>query len=213
LNKRIRIIVIDPYPMFRAGVVQTIARADDMLLLAQGGSAEEARRLMTECTADVLILDISMTNGKSVVGEFARHSHACKVIILTALDDVLTVSGAIAAGAQGYILKGVRGVELVAAIRVINAGQPYVTPELASRLLVEARGNALAQNAKLAEILNTREIQVLRQMSKGRTNQEIAMDLGLHIGTVKYYVKTAFKKLKVTNRLQALQIFKRSGCD
>ena len=211
MDRRIRLVVIDPYPIFRQGVVQAIARSEDMVLVGEGATAADARRLARESAPDILIMDISIEDGIDATRELSPSG--CKVVILTALEDVLTISRALSAGANGYILKGVSSVELLAALRGICAGKPYVTLDLASRLLIEAKGNALVQDPGLSEVLSTRETQVLRHISKGRTNKEIAAELGLKMGTVKYYITQAFKKLNVDNRLQALQVFKKHGCD
>ena len=127
-------------------------------------------------------------------------------MILTALDDVLSVSNALAAGANGYILKGVSGLELIGALKAVHGGQPYVTAELAVRLLIGVKGKSLVpkRDAKVQAALTYREQQVLEHITKGYTNQEIAERLGLTIGTIKYYLSQLFKKLHVRNRVQAV---------
>jgi DNA-binding NarL/FixJ family response regulator len=122
--------------------------------------------------------------------------------VLTARDDVLTVSTTLGAGVRGYILKGVSGNELVAALKTIHAGQPFVTPELASRMLVE--GEVSPRSATRLP-LSVRERQVLDHLSVGLTNKEIAARLGLQVKTIKFYLAGLFKKLNVTNRVQAMK--------
>ena len=207
MSDTIRVAVVDPYPIFREAVVQTIARTDGLALVGEGTSIADARRLARESGADIVILDISTSEGGIDASKpICKIGSPCKLIVLTALDDAIRVSHAIAAGARGYILKGVTGQELVAAIKLVHAGQPYITADLASRLLVNAR-MASSQPAWKAN-LTYREKQILESISKGLTNREIAAALQLTDGTVKHYLTGLFKKLDVSNRLQAIQAAK-----
>jgi two-component system, NarL family, nitrate/nitrite response regulator NarL len=204
---KIRIVVVDPYPIFRQGVVVTLQRSEGMEVVGEGATAEDAQRLANERRPDILILDISMPEWRRVAREIANNTIGCKLVVLTGLDDVLTVSMALATGAHGYILKGVRGAELVAALRNIHSGQPYVTLELASRLLVESRGGPLhSPAANLRSTLSHRQLQVLNGVTKGLTNKEIAAQLGIKVSTVKFYLTQLFRIMNVTNRLSAIQV-------
>jgi two-component system, NarL family, nitrate/nitrite response regulator NarL len=204
---KIRIVVVDPYPIFRQGVVVTLQRSEDMEVVGEGATAEDAQRLANARRPDILILDISMPEWRKVAREIINNTIGCKLVVLTGLDDVLTVSMALATGAHGYILKGVRGAELVAALRNIHSGQPYVTLELASRLLVESRGGPLhSPAANLRSTLSHRQLQVLNGVTKGLTNKEIAAQLGIKVSTVKFYLTQLFRIMNVTNRLSAIQV-------
>jgi two-component system, NarL family, nitrate/nitrite response regulator NarL len=218
VREKIRVAVIDPYPLFRQGIVQTIVHAGELGLVAEGATLLDAQRAVQDHRPDVLIIDIGglPDSGVDGVQEFIENTRECKLVVLTSLDDVTSVSKALAAGIQGYILKGVTGAELVEAIATIHAGEPYITPKLASRLLTEARGGPLSAirepNPKLA--LSHREQQVLIRISRGLTNKEIATQLGLTERTIKHYLTQLFKKMRVRNRLQAIQTAKRlmSSC-
>jgi two-component system, NarL family, nitrate/nitrite response regulator NarL len=204
MSKPIRIVVIDSHPIFRQGVIRTIGRSDGMVLVGEGTTAADAQRLASEKRPDILILDIAIRDGLEIVAEMAARGVKC--LVLTALDDVLSVSNALAAGANGYILKGVSGLELIGALKAVNSGQPYVTAELAVRLLIGVKGKSLVpkRDAKVQAALTYRELQVLEHITKGYTNQEIAEKLGLTIGTIKYYLSQLFKKMHVRNRVQAV---------
>jgi DNA-binding NarL/FixJ family response regulator len=201
MSKPIRLVVIDPHPIFRQGVLRTIVRSDGMSLVGEGTTAADARRLASEKAPDIVILDIAISGGREVVAEMTKHDIKC--VVLTTLDDVLSVSNALAAGASAYVLKGVSGLELLGVLEAVVAGQPYVTAELAVRLLV---GGSLLpkREAKVQAGLTYREQQLLEHITKGYTNQEIADKLGLTVGTTKFYLTQLFKKMRVRNRLQAV---------
>ena len=201
MSKFIRIVLIDPHPIFRQGVNRTIARSDDMTLVGEGMTAADARRLASSKAPDLVILDIAIAGGREVVAELAKRNIKC--VVLTMLDDALTVSNAVAAGANGYILKGVSGLELIDALKAVHSGQPYVTAELAVRLVVS--GSLPPQReAKVQAALSYRERQILDHISKGYTNKEIADRLGLTVATIKVYLTQLFRKMGVRNRLQAV---------
>ena len=218
VREKIRVAVIDPYPLFRQGIVQTIVHAGGLALVAEGATWLDAQRAARGQRPDVLIIDIGglPDGGVEGVQEFIKSAPMCKLVVLTSLDDVGSVSKALAAGIQGYILKGVTGAELVEAIATIHNGHPYITSKLASRLLTEAKGGPLSAirepNPKLD--LSYREQQVLIRISRGLTNKEIATQLGLNERTIKHYLTQLFKKMQVRNRLQAIQTAKRltSSC-
>jgi DNA-binding NarL/FixJ family response regulator len=211
MSKPIRIAVVDSHPIFRQGVIRTVARSDGLALVGEGTTAADAQRLASEKKPDIVLLDIAIRDGLEVIGDIAAQGSKCT--ILTALDDVLSVSNALAAGASGYILKGVSGPDLIGALKAIQAGQPYVTAELAVRLLIGVKGKSLVpkRDAKVQAALTYREQQVLEHIVKGFTNQEIAEKLGLTIGTIKYYLSQLFKKMHVRNRVQAVIAARNQG--
>ena len=142
--------------------------------------------------------------GVDVAEEVVRKGAKC--VVLTALDDVLTVSTALAVGVSGYILKGVSGLDLIKALKAVHAGQRYATPELAFRLLEVSgdKGLGSKREGKRQGSFSPREQELLEHITKGLTNQEIARKLGLSQGTIKYYLSQLFKKMRVRNRLQAI---------
>jgi two-component system, NarL family, nitrate/nitrite response regulator NarL len=195
--------------MFRTGVVQTVAASGHFQIVAEGETAADARRVVRELAPDILLLDICLTeNGFDAVRDISKIFPPCRIVVLTAIDDALSVSNALALGVKGYILKGVSGSELINALQTIHSGLPFLTPDLASRLLIDTRGGPLFRplEATPLERLTYREKQVLDRLSKGMTNDEIAKNLGLNIKTIKSYITQVFRKLKVNNRVQALKI-------
>jgi DNA-binding NarL/FixJ family response regulator len=212
VGEKIRVAVVDPYPLFRQGIVQTIVHSGRLVLVAEGATLGEAQAAAAAPAPDVLIFELSAADGGlDGIKEFIQSGLACKLVVLTSLDDVASVAKALAAGIQGYILKGITGAELIEAIETIYGGQPYITPKLASRLLTEAKGGPLSAIPEDREKLDLsyREQQVLIRISRGLTNKEIASQLGLNERTIKHYLTQLFKKMRVRNRLQAIQTAKR----
>src|SRR5262249_13389358 len=134
-SDKIRVVVIDPHPLFRQGIIQTIVHSGRLTAVAEGATLEDARRAARDFRPDVLIIEIGNADGGiEAVEQLGHGAAALKLLVLTALDDVASVAKALAAGVKGYILKGVSGSELIEAVETIYAGQPYITPKLASRL-------------------------------------------------------------------------------
>jgi DNA-binding NarL/FixJ family response regulator len=203
MHKAIRIGVVDPYPLYRQGVVQTIMRSPDLVLVTEGEVVADARRALQR-DIDILLFDITILQDLQVEArELAHNSGACKLVVLTGRDDLWSVSTALGAGVRGYLLKGISGGELITGIKAIHAGEPLVTSELASRLLV---GGMMLPRPQKQLDLSDRERQVLNHLSQGLTNKEIAAQLGLHVTTIKFYLTALFKKLNVTNRVQAMTL-------
>jgi len=211
MAKSIRIVVIDPHPIFRKGVIATLQRSEDLTIVGEGVTVTDVRRILRDKSPDMLVLEIAIPEGVEAAEEVVKNGVKC--VVLTALDDVLSISTAMAAGVSGYILKGVSGLDLIKSLKAVHAGQRYATPELAFRLLeiggqkaLEAKGDAKRNCA-----FSRREQQLLEHITKGLTNDEIAETLGLSRGTIKYYLSQLFKKMRVKNRLQAIIAARNQG--
>jgi len=204
MHNPVRIAVIDTCPIFRLGVVQRIARNDHLLLVAEGTTAADAQGAIREANPDVLLLNMSVLECFDAKQEIAASHSNCKIAVLTERDDALSVSRALAMGAAGYILKAVSGAELVRAVEILASGKPFITAELAARLLINTRGGPLVPKApRKRTTLSYREQQMLDHATKGLTNHEIAEKLGLKVGTVKHYMTRLFRKIQASSRLQA----------
>ncbi|MCY0097075.1 LuxR C-terminal-related transcriptional regulator [Hoeflea ulvae] len=195
-----RVVVIDDHPLFRDGVVHTLV-THGIDVIGEGACAEDAIRLTHEHDPDVLLMDMNMPGGglsalTSIVDNGAR-SH---VLPLTIVDDEASISEALRAGARGYILKGIGGRELVAAVDTVARGDIYIAPQLVERLL----GRRFQHDQKTEDVaLSEREEQVLGLLARGFSNKEIALQLELSEKTVKYHITHVLKKLNVRNRVEA----------
>jgi two-component system, NarL family, nitrate/nitrite response regulator NarL len=202
----VRVIVIDHFPLYRDGLVQALV-GTRFHIVAEGGTASELSSLAAAASADLVLLDISSSaDAVKAAAEAMRRRPGLKVVALTASDHQLDVSDALRAGFSGYVLKGVTRTELNAALDTICRGQPYITPALASRMLMQSTRPPQRPPVVAPEEfkLTQREKQILVELCNGLTNREIAQNLGLTVATMKFYMNGIFRKLKVRNRVEAL---------
>ena len=207
-GERIRIVVADDHPMFRAGVVASLAAQPDIEVVGEGASAAEALRLVEEHSPDVALLDIAMPGGGlNAARDITAASPATRVVMLTVSEDEDDLLAAMKAGASGYVLKGAAASELVNVLRTVNAGEVYVAPGLAWGLLREM---SRPKSAPLDE-LSAREREVLELVAAGLSNQEIGDRLSLAEKTIKHYMTSILSKLRVRSRVEAALLAYREG--
>ncbi len=206
MSEIIRVAVVDDHPMIRGGVTMTLGRQADIEVVAEGENGDDAIRIANEHLPDVMLLDLSMPGGGiECARRIATDCPAVRIVMLTVSEDEGDVTNALAAGARGYLLKGVSGPDLVSAVRSIHSGNDYVSPGLAARLLVDQRRQREESETPEALIskLNHREEQILLLVAEGLSNREIAEQLSLAEKTVKHYMTNILQKLHVTNRVKA----------
>ena len=154
----------------------------------------------------MLIFDTGICgDGISMAEKALRARPDLKIIILTASDNEKDVVDALRIGVHGYILKQVSAPELLKAIDVVRLGEPYITPSLASRLLIGTKGKSLLADQAGDKLgLTQRDRRVLRHLAKGLSNRELASVLGVKVRTAKYYLSQLFKKMQVQGRVDAI---------
>jgi len=198
-----RIVVADDHPLFREGVVKTISDVPGLEVVGEAASGRDALAVVEELLPDVAVLDVSMPDGGLWCAEqIAKRCPAVKTVMLTVAEDPYTVRGALKAGAQGYVLKGISGRELIEVLRGVANGEPYVTPMLAASMLQEAV-TPHARDADRFVALTNRERDILKQLAKGASNKRIALNLSIGERTVKHHMTNILQKLQVQNRVEA----------
>ena len=212
---QIRIAIIDDHPVFRSGLAQSLRRAADVEIVTVGGTADEAVSAAKTGSIDVLLLDLTIPgDGKEAARRILRENPAARILILTGSSKEEDVAATLAIGAMGYVQKGASGREIIHAIRTVYRGQPYVTQELAARMLVQqSRATPKPTSApgepRSRPALGIREQQILDLASKGFNNREIAATLGLSVATIKHYIGLVVRKWGVRNRVEAVVLHSR----
>lgn len=195
-EKKISVMVVDDHPLMRVGVVSIINARTDMLAVAEAGSGEEAISLHHQRKPDVTLMDLRLPkmNGVDAIRAIRAASPNARFIVLTTYEGDEDIHRALEAGAQGYIIKGMPYETLVDAIRRVHQGTRFIPPPVA---------RALASRMPDSD-LSGREREVLELVAKGKSNKEIAGDLGITEATVKCHVSTILMRLNATDRTQAV---------
>lgn len=218
-DRQTRVLVVDDHPMFREGVTRSLSDQADIHVCGEGASAESAIRLDLELRPDVILLDLSMPGGgHTALRAIVDQSPDAIVLVLTASEEDDDVLNALRAGARGYVLKGVSAATLVEIVRGAVAGESYVSPSLAVRILMELRtersagvgtDTAHSEDDPLAK-LTRREEQILRLVAAGNSNKEVARQIDLQEKTIKHHMTRILQKLKVRNRTEAAMLLRDS---
>lgn len=202
-SDQIRVMTVDDHEILRGGIRFLLLAFDDIELVGEAHSGEEALRLCDQVQPDVVLMDMMMPGMDGVETTEAlrkRYPHV-QVLALTSFHNGDLVHGAMQAGAVGYLLKGVSMDELAEAIRATHAGRPTLAPE-AVQALVQSAGSPL----KLGDDLSDREREVLALLVQGFSNPEIAEQLIVSTAAVKYHVSSILSKLGAANRTEAVAV-------
>jgi DNA-binding NarL/FixJ family response regulator len=207
MNPFIRIGIVDDHPMLREGVANTLRKRTDLQVVEQGSTANEAQDIALRLRPDVMLMDVNMPGDVfAAVRYISTQLSGVKVLMLTVSESEDDAYSALEAGARGYVLKGISGPDLVLAIRSISRGETYITPDFAQKLL----SNFKKHEAEVRKInLTHREEQIIREVSMGLTNKEVASKLLISEKTVKYYMTCVMQKLHVRNRVEAVTALRR----
>jgi two-component system response regulator DevR len=205
----IAVLLVDDHEVVRRGLRELLGDEPDIEVVAEAGGADEALAVAMHLEPDVAVVDVRLGDGDGVALCRALRStpNPPRCLVLTAFDDEEAMVGAIMAGASGYLLKQVRGQDVVNAVREVAAGRSLLDPVTTARVLDKIRGRSEDTLSPLTE----RERSVLELIGDGLSNREIAERLFLAEKTVKNYVTSVLAKLGMQRRTQAAAWVARRG--
>ncbi|HEY7994803.1 MAG: response regulator [Candidatus Eremiobacterales bacterium] len=197
----IRVIIVDDHPIVRDGIASVLETEADIVVAASVGSAEEMLDAVTRERPDAILLDLALPGmgGIEAISRL-RQVGSPRVVIFSAHDEAEAMVEAVRAGARGYVVKGAPGAEIIAAIREVAAGGSYFRGAAANAIASEVR------SPRDPDGLTPREREVIRLVSEGLSNKQIAQRLGIAERTAKFHVRQIMAKLGADNRAQAVAL-------
>jgi DNA-binding NarL/FixJ family response regulator len=209
----LRLLVVDDQPVVRLGFTALLDSQPDMTVVGTAGDGQQAIRAVRELAPDVVLMDIRMPvlGGIEATRLLNREKSPPKVLVLTTFDLDEYVYDALRAGASGFLLKDATPEEILAAVRVVGAGDALLAPSVTRRLIAEFADRPQLAPPPELDRLTPREREVLLEMASGLTNAEIARRLFLAEQTVKSHVSSVLFKLELRDRVQAVILAYESG--
>ncbi|MEU9860046.1 response regulator transcription factor [Streptomyces sp. NPDC047971] len=202
----VRVVLVDDQPLVRTALEMVITQAADLEVVGQAGTGEEAVRLVAAERPDVVVMDIRMPgmDGIEATRRITEDGDGPQVIVLTTFDDDDYVYGALRAGASGFLVKDMALDDILAAIRVVAAGDGLIAPAVTRRLIKEfaQRPVETAAAPRMLGGITDREHEVLTLVGRGLSNTEIATELSISVATAKTYVTRLLAKLDARDRVQ-----------
>jgi NarL family two-component system response regulator LiaR len=202
MTETIRVLIVDDHTVVRDGLQALLSVEPGMQVVGSAADGIEAVRLTQELNPDVILLDLVMPrmDGVQAIIEIRRNHPSARILVLTSFAENHQVFSAIKSGAMGYIMKDTSADELISAIRDTYHNKPVLQPEIARKLMRDIQNPV--QQTTIENTLTDREMEILRQVALGKTNQEIADELVVSERTVRTHITNILAKLRLSNRTQ-----------
>jgi DNA-binding NarL/FixJ family response regulator len=211
----IRVLLADDQPLVRAALQMVITDTADVQVVGEAGDGAEAVRLTGELTPDVVVMDIRMPvmDGIEATRLITTGTSTARVVVLTTFDDDDYVYGALRAGASGFLVKDMALDDILAAVRVVAAGDALIAPSVTRRLIKEFAGRPAATPPRRRALdgITDREREVLTLVGKGLSNAEIADQLRISVATAKTYLTRLLAKLDARDRVHLVILAYEAG--
>lgn len=210
-----KVLIVDDHVLFREGLVGLLASDPDFLVVGQASSVREAIEQAIKLKPDLVLMDFSLPDGDGSEASacILEALPDCNIVFLTMYDADEKLFSAIRSGAKGYMLKNVPVAKLLQSLHSIRKGEAAISRTMTMRLLDEFAHSTtgVVQSDGLVDELSPREVEILREIGTGASNQEIADHLFLSVNTVKHHVHNILSKLGVSNRREAQKIAREKG--
>lgn len=217
MAQSIRVLVVDDHPVYRGGLVTMLkARPGNIVVVGEAVDGFSALRLVEETCPDVVLMDIKMPgmDGIEATRQIKHRFPRVKILALSAYDSDDYVLGMLKVGASGYMLKDADHTVIMSGIAAVHEGKGRIHPRLAARVFeafAELSSNSLQHRNDLYDGLTDRELEVLRLLATGETNRQIANRLWISERTVDNHVQNIYRKINVSDRVQAILYAIRKG--
>lgn len=206
----IRLVIVDDHTLFREGLRALFSTIPDIELIGEAASGEAGAALVEELQPDIVLMDIDMPEigGVQAARAILSRNPTVGVVMVTMLEDDISVFSSMRAGARGYVLKGAKPAELLQTIQAVAGGQALFSPAIATRIMRFFAEHATEFKGFMPEDafpeLTPRELEVLKLIAQGNKNSEIAEILVISDKTVRNHITSIFSKLQVADRAQAI---------
>jgi len=201
----LRVVVVDDHEVVRNGIKALLEETPDVTVVGEAGTVKDAIARVEWARPDVVIMDVRLSDGSGIEAtrEIRARLPKTQVLMLTTFADDEALFASIMAGAAGYVLKQIKGADLVRAVQTIGRGESLLDPAVTKGVLDRLRkGKHLLKDERLAR-LSAQEERILEMIAEGKTNREIGDKLHLAEKTVKNYVTSILSKLEVVRRAEA----------
>jgi len=198
------VVIIDDHPLFRKGIRQLLELEPSLTVVAEASNGEDGVQIVLQKQPELVLLDLNMKGmgGLMTLQEIKKHRPETCVVILTVSDNSDDLIGAIRVGANGYLLKDMEPEEILLRLKEALSGRTIISNELTGQL-AKALYHEAAERGHSDKDLTEREMQILQSLADGKSNKQIARDIGIAEGTVKVHVKNLLHKLNFHTRVEA----------
>jgi DNA-binding NarL/FixJ family response regulator len=208
-----RVLLVEDHPMFRDGLARMLETVEDIEVVGEAGTGEEAVQLAEQLKPTIILMDLNLPkmSGIEATKQIIQKQPNIGILVLTMYDDDSSVFAAMRAGARGYLLKEANRNEIIRAIQAVGDGEAIFSPSIARRMMYYFEAKSKQAQVDVFPQLTEREREVLDHIARGENNAEIARILGLHQKTVRNHVSNILSKLHASDRAHAIIMAREAG--